>query len=61
MQIRTIPFILLSIFVGLCPRTAFGQAVVAPTDPKTPEEERKTFKLPAGFEARDSSPVSLTS
>src|SRR5687767_14981751 len=25
---------------------------VAPTDPLTPDEERKTFKLPPGFEAQ---------
>jgi putative heme-binding domain-containing protein len=25
---------------------------IAPTEPKTPEEERKTFKLPPGFEAQ---------
>jgi putative heme-binding domain-containing protein len=51
MRIRTkyvIPFLL----VGFFPHLAFGQAVVAPTDPNTPEQERKTFRLPAGFEAQ---------
>lgn len=31
---------------------AFAQPLVAPTDAKTPEEERKSFKLPPGFTAQ---------
>src|SRR5690242_8226760 len=34
----------------LCSTTLFGQALVAETDPLTPAEQQKKFRLPPGFE-----------
>src|SRR5215218_2403339 len=39
------------LFVLLCGSTAaLGQALVAPTGPNSPEQQRKMFHLPPGFE-----------
>lgn len=44
--------LLVAWLLPLLASVSFAQSTIAPSDAKTPEEERKSFKLPPGFEAQ---------